>query len=88
MLSRLRMTVDDCIEEYKSLGNKVFGHPRRMARGGFPWYRFNANILEKVIRDVTERHNMDSNVFETQYGMDRLDEDMSQWYAVANSQPG
>ena len=88
MLSRLRMTVDDCIEEYKSLGNKVFGHPRRMARGGFPWHRFNAKVLVDVIRAVTSRHNMHSDGFESHYGLDRMDEDMSQWYAVSSSRPG
>ncbi|CZR65628.1 uncharacterized protein PAC_15528 [Phialocephala subalpina] len=28
MLSRLRMTVDECLEEYTILGNEVFGRPR------------------------------------------------------------
>ena len=88
MLSRFRMTVDDCIEEYKSLGNKIFGHPRRMARGGFPWHRFNARVFEEVIRDVDSRHNIRIHDLESHYGMDRTDEDMSQWYAVSNLRPG
>ena len=79
MLSRLRMTVDDCLKEYKTLGERIFGHPRRMAKGGFPWHRFSARVLEDVIRDVTSRHNVQSDVFESRYGMERMDEDMSQW---------
>lgn len=87
MLSRFRMTVDDCIEEYKTLGKKIFGHPRRMAKGGFPWHRFNARVLEDVIRDVTSRHNVQSDQFESRYGMERMDEDMSQWYVTLTLQP-
>ena len=79
MLSRLRMTVDECIEEYKTLGKKIFGHPRRMAIGGFPWHRFSARVLKGVIRDVTLRYNVQSGDFGSHYGMERTDEDMSQW---------
>ena len=82
MLSRFRMTVDDCIEEYKVLGKKIFGHPRRMAIGGFPWHRFSASVLEDVIREVTSRHNIQNDDFESPYGMESMDEDMSQWYVV------
>lgn len=85
MLSRFRMTVDDCIEEYKALGEKIFGHPRRMAKGGFPWHRFNARVLEDVIRAVISRHNIQSEDFESRYGMDRMDEDMSQCIVLAYS---
>lgn len=87
MLSRFRMTVDDCIEEYKALGKKIFGHPRRMARGGFPWHRFSASVLEEVIRDVTTRYNVQSGDFGSYYGMERTDEDMSQWYVASTLQP-
>lgn len=86
MLSRFRMTVDDCIEEYKTLGKEIFGHPRRMARGGFPWHRFNARTLEGVIRDVTSRHNVNDE-FESRYGMERMDKDMSQWCVARPLQP-
>lgn len=56
MLSRFRMTVDDCIVEYKVLGERIFGHPRPMAIGGIFWNKFNAQVLEQVIKDVTSRH--------------------------------
>ena len=29
MLGRLSMTVDECIQAYENLADKVFGHPRR-----------------------------------------------------------
>ena len=86
MLSKFRMTVDDCIEEYKSLGEQIFGHPRRMAIGGFPWHRYSAKVLEKVIRGVTSRHykrSKDEN-FENIYGVEKKDEDMCQWYVAPN----
>lgn len=57
MLSRFRMTVDDCIEEYKGLGERVFGHPRPMAKGAILWHKFDARVLEQVIREVTSRHS-------------------------------
>ncbi|MCJ1465973.1 hypothetical protein MMC07_004592 [Pseudocyphellaria aurata] len=57
MLSRFRMTVDDCIDEYQALGEKVFGHPRPLAWGAILWHKFNAENFERVIRDVTSRHS-------------------------------
>ena len=87
MISRFRMTVDDCIEEYKTLGKKIFKNPRRMAVGGFPWHKFSAKVLEEVIRKVTSRHNMRDDIFEALYGLERSDEDMSQWYVALNLRP-
>ena len=57
MLSRLRMTVDDCINEYITLGQKVFGNPRPLAFGAVMWHKFNHRDLEDVIKDVTRRHS-------------------------------
>lgn len=51
------MSVDECIEEYKGLGQKVFGHPRPMCKGGFPWHKFDYKVLEQVVRRVTARYN-------------------------------
>ena len=86
MLSRLRMTVDDCIEEYKSLGGQIFGHPRWMAIGGFPWHRYSAKVLQDVIRGVTTRHYKRSD-FESLYGMEKTDKDMCQWYVALTLHP-
>jgi hypothetical protein len=29
MLSRLKMSVDECIEEYREIGGEIFGRPRK-----------------------------------------------------------
>ena len=57
MLSRLRMTVEECISEYRSLGEQIFGHPRPLNIGGFPWPKFNQKVLKSVIQDVTARYD-------------------------------
>ena len=57
MLSRFRMTVDDCIIEYKTLGEKMFGHPRPLAKGAIIWHKFNYRTFEAVIKDVTSRRS-------------------------------
>lgn len=52
------MTVDDCIDEYKSLGGEIFGNPRvPSTKYALIWHRFSAKRLEKVIQDVTSRHS-------------------------------
>lgn len=56
MLSRLRMTVDDCLEEYKILGGKVFGSPRPLAVGGILWHKFAWRRLHDAIEDVTRKN--------------------------------
>lgn len=78
MLSRLRMSVDECIEEYEALGEKIFGHPRPIPNGATLWHKFDCKVLEKVIRDVTKRYSEPSR-FESHYALDRTDQDMFQW---------
>ena len=73
------MTVDDCIHEYKTLGDKVFGHPRVISSGGTLWHKLDCKAFEKVIKDVTAKH-CERTRFESLYEMDRMDEDMCQWY--------
>lgn len=53
------MTVNDCVEEYKRMGRRVFGHPRPPGLGPIPppWHKFEAGDLEKVIQDVTRHHS-------------------------------
>jgi hypothetical protein len=56
MLGRLRMTVDDCIQEYESLAGVVFGHARLFYQ--FPCMKrpkYDTAFLESVIRGVTTR---------------------------------
>ena len=83
MLSRLRMTVDECIDEYKTLGDKVFGHPRMFSSGGTLWHKLDCKVFEKVIRDVTAKY-CEKTTFESNYAMDRMDQDMCQWYVNAS----
>ncbi|EJT82032.1 hypothetical protein GGTG_02006 [Gaeumannomyces tritici R3-111a-1] len=60
MLARLRMPVDDCIEEYKTLGDRMFGNPRRSYQGGWQGLVSKKNKsatipLEEAIQDVIRR---------------------------------
>ena len=73
------MTVDECIHEYKTLGDKVFGHPRVISSGGTLWPKLDCKAFEKVIKDVAAKH-CETSRFVSPYGMDRMDEDMCQWY--------
>lgn len=60
MLGRLRMTVPDCIAEYKTLGQEVFGKPRMvftLRYGVGDRFKYNAANLEKVFRSVAERRS-------------------------------
>ena len=60
MLGRLRMSIDDCIAEYETLGPKVFAHPRWFhLRSPLFWPRdkYNHRSLEKAIREVIDRRS-------------------------------
>ena len=52
------MTVSDCIQEYRGLGEKVFGKPRRFCTlrlGVINRDRYKAARLAEVFRDVAAR---------------------------------
>ena len=54
------MTVPDCIYEYKTLGQEVFGKPRTFAAiniGVSNRHKYSATNLEKVFKEVTKRRN-------------------------------
>lgn len=54
------MTVPDCIEEYKSLGEEVFGKPRFFSTLNFGLgnrTKYKASILQRVFEGVTARRN-------------------------------
>ena len=58
MLGRLRMNLDDCISEYETLGELVFGQSRKFhLQSPLFWARdkYNHEILEDVVRDVVRR---------------------------------
>jgi hypothetical protein len=56
MLSRFRMTVDDCITEFKNLGREVFGRPRAFLAGGILSTKFDGKKLDDFINGVSDRH--------------------------------
>lgn len=59
MLGRLRMNIDDCINEYENLGGKAFGHSRYFhLRSPLFWPRdkYNHKVLEETIKDVVRRN--------------------------------
>ena len=76
MLSRFRMSVDDCIKEYETLGAKVFGKPRPLAKGAILWHKFDYRSLEAAIKDVTQRYS-ELGDFGGRYPMN---EDVCKWY--------
>ena len=73
MLSRFRMTVDDCIKEYKTLGAKVFGNPRRFSKGAIIRHKYSSKNFEEVVRDLSSRYSEMSH-FEVNFGP--IDEDL------------
>ncbi|KAL8647250.1 MAG: hypothetical protein Q9210_005670 [Variospora velana] len=70
MLSRLRMTVDDCISEYKAFGQKIFGSPRPLAFGAILWHKFNHKTLDEVLQSVTRGHSERSEEYELNFPSD------------------
>ena len=75
MLSRFRMTADDCIKEYKMLGAKVFGNSRPLAQSAILWHKYDCHILEAAIKDVTARYGEPGHVG----GLYPMNEDVCRW---------
>jgi hypothetical protein len=60
MLGRLRMSIEDCIEEYERLAESVFAHPRTVSLGRpIPWLRdrLSGPGLQNAIEDITRRYS-------------------------------
>lgn len=60
MLATLRMSVQDCLEEYKRLAGSVFGHPRHLHQAGqlgvlVQRNKYATTNLENAIKDVMRR---------------------------------
>jgi hypothetical protein len=58
MLGRLRMSVEDCISEYATLSESIFGHPRRASwRGPILWPRdkYDGDTIKRAVVDVINR---------------------------------
>lgn len=53
------MTVPDCIQEYETFGDEIFGNPRHLTAlnlaGIVSRSKYDAHKLEQVFRNVTER---------------------------------
>ncbi len=77
MLSRLRMTVDDCIKEYETLGNDIFGH-RRLSLQGVLRPKYSSRALETLIDEVSKRHSTLAS--RAKYCTQREDDDLCRWY--------
>lgn len=78
MLFCLRMTVHDCINEYKILGDKIFGHPRPCSWFGILWPKYSSDSLKSVINEATGRHS------NTGYRLNyEVEEQLSQCIVVA-----
>lgn len=60
MLGRLSMNVEECIEAYEQLADRVFGHPRRFHIRKPPWVprdKYNHKNLEDVIKEIVRRRS-------------------------------
>lgn len=82
MLGRFRMTVEDCIDEYKNLAGRVFGHPRHLydmdTFGLIKRCKYDTKNFEDVIKDVIVRRveggrdNPQNARFDIEYGLCRV----------------
>lgn len=78
LLSRFRLTVDDCLKEYEHLGKEIFGYPQSFSIKGLVRPRLNPKRLHEVIQNVTSRRSLGSSRY--RYAMDKVNQDMSLWY--------
>ena len=80
MLQRFRMTVDECIQEYKTLGGEVFGHPRPPVINRLR-PKFDERRLERIIKDVCKRRGEVPAWEDLSYNLKHhtYDDDMCRW---------
>jgi hypothetical protein len=58
MLGRFRMTIPDCLHEYKQMGDAIFGNPRHVTRlrtGIVPRVKYDATKMERAAKAVVAR---------------------------------
>jgi hypothetical protein len=58
MLCRFRMTVEDCLGEYKRMSQNIFGKPRWVSQrnvGFVHWPKYNAVYMEQAFKQVTSK---------------------------------
>ena len=81
MLSRLRMTVRDCIEEYKALCPRIFGRPRFVTELHFGLFgvhrtKYDTDAFRRILEDVASKRDeiKDGHTnFRIQFGSSRKD---------------
>ena len=55
MLSRWRMSVAECIQQYEKFGENVFGSPRIWTCKGYPKTRYSKRPLLDIINRITKK---------------------------------
>ena len=64
MLGRLQMTVDDCIEAYVSLFDRVTSKQKHRATlEGIEQERFDSNEIEGAMKEIVERQGLKEDAF-------------------------
>jgi hypothetical protein len=71
MLGRLRMTVDECIDAYVSMSDKIFQNKRRYTLKE----RFDSKVLELVIQDVIKGRGLEEDALLKDEKEDEKDKD-------------
>jgi hypothetical protein len=62
MLGRLRMSIDDCIDAYLSLSDRIFQKKRhRVTVKGNIQGRFDSDVLERAIKEVVVAQGLPEN---------------------------
>jgi len=64
MLGRLNLGVNTCINEYRTLGERVFGKPRKAHVHNRLWAgsKYDYRFLENTVKEVVERYKRDDDV--------------------------
>ncbi|KAI1270847.1 acyl transferase/acyl hydrolase/lysophospholipase [Xylaria sp. FL0933] len=59
LLSRFRMTVEDCLKEYETMAGAIFGKPRRFHKMNVlvGWNKYSRKTLKKACEEVIERRS-------------------------------
>lgn len=55
MLSRMKMSIGDAMEQYKVIGNGVFAHPRLTAFGGKFRPKYKSDRMKVALHEVLKK---------------------------------
>ena len=80
MLGRLSMSVDECLEAFEILSDRVFGNPRwfHFQNLGFGRSKYNPKILEEVIKEIIKQRDVKNGQSSTK--LQQPNEDMGRMY--------